>query len=267
MFLAHLATERRVSASTQSQACSALLFLYGEVLGKPLNDLGPVIRAKGPARLPVVLTRGEVSEVLEHLTGVCRLMAELMYGSGLRLIECCTLRVKDLDFEQSSILIRDGKGQRDRVTMLPGSLRVRLRTQLTGVQAQHDADLKAGGGSVVLPDAVALKYPRAPWEWGWQWVFPATRSYVDRETGVRRRHHLHETVLQRAFKSAVRQSGLAKPASCHSLRHSFATHLLERGYDIRTIQELLGHRDVATTMVYTHVLNRGGRGVTSPLDG
>ena len=266
-FLAHLATERRVSASTQNQACSALLFLYGEVLGRPLDDLGHVVRAKGPARLPVVLTRWEVSEVLRHVTGVCGLMAELMYGSGLRLIECCSLRVKDVDFEQSSILVRDGKGQRDRVTMLPGSLRVRLTRHLVGVRAQHDADVKAGAGIVALPHALAAKYPRAPWEWGWQWVFPATRPYVDRVTGVRRRHHLHETVLQRAFKAAVRQSGLAKAASCHSLRHSFATHLLERGYDIRTIQELLGHRDVATTMVYTHVLNRGGRGVTSPLDG
>jgi integron integrase len=208
-----------------------------------------------------------VTAVLQHLTGVCGLMAALMYGSGLRLLECCTLRVKDLDFERSEILVRDGKGRRDRYTVLPGTLRVRLETQLATVRAQHGRDIAAGAGSVVLPDALSVKYPRAPWEWGWQWVFPATRQYVDAATGVHRRHHLHESVLQRAFKTAVQLAGLSKPASCHSLRHSFATHLLERGYDIRTIQELLGHRDVATTMVYTHVLNRGGRGVTSPLDG
>ena len=256
-----------MSASTQNQASSALLFLYAVVLNRPLDGLAHVVRAKGPVRLPVVLTRDEVSRVMVRMSGVCALMAGLMYGSGLRLLECCTLRVKDLDFERLEILVRDGKGRRDRRTMLPRALVAALIGHLKAVKAQHDADVAAEAGSVWLPDALAVKYPRAPWEWGWQWVFPATRHYVDRETGVRRRHHLHESVLQRAFKAAVRESGLTKPASCHSLRHSFATQLLERGYDIRTIQELLGHQDVATTMVYTHVLNRGGRGVTSPLDG
>lgn len=266
-FLAHLATGRRVSASTQNQASSALLFLYAHVLNRPLDGLSHVVRAKRAVRLPVVLTRDEVSRVVNRMDGVCALMAGLMYGSGLRLIECCTLRVKDVDFERLEILVRDGKGRRDRRTMLPRALVPQLTVHVESVKAQHDADLAAGAGSVWLPDALAVKYPRAPWEWGWQWVFPATRHYVDRETGVRRRHHLHESVLQRAFKAAVRESGLAKAATCHSLRHSFATHLLERGYDIRTIQELLGHQDVATTMVYTHVLNRGGHGVRSPLDG
>jgi integron integrase len=266
-FLAHLATGRGVSASTQNQASSALLFLYAVVLNRPLDGLAHVVRAKRPVRLPVVLTRDEVSRVMARMSGVCALMAGLMYGSGLRLLECCTLRVKDLDFERLEVLIRDGKGRGDRRTMLPRALVAGLIEHLKAVKAQHDADVAAGAGSVSLPDALAVKYPGAPCEWGWQWVFPATRHYVDRETGVRRRHHLHESVLQRAFKAAVRESALTKPASCHSLRHSFATQLLERGYDIRTIQELLGHQDVATTMVYTHVLNRGGRGVTSPLDG
>jgi integron integrase len=199
-FLTHLATERRVSASTQNRACSAVLFLYGEVLGRPLPEFGPVVRATRPARLPVVLTRGEVDAVLRRLAEPCALMAAPLYGSGLRLLECCTLRVKDVDFERSEILVRDGKGRRDRVTMLPGSLRPRLAAHLRGVKALHQADLAAGAGSVALPDALGVKYPRAPREWGWQWVFPATRSYVDRASGVRRRHHLHESVLQRAFK-------------------------------------------------------------------
>ena len=266
-FLSHLAADRRVSASTQNQACSALLFLYCEVLGRPLPELGSIVRAKRPQRLPVVLTRAEVRTVLDRLNGPCALMAALMYGSGLRLLECCTLRVKDIDFERGQILVRDGKGRHDRVTMLPTALGVRLGAHLALVRAQHQADVRAGAGSVALPDALSAKSPRAAWEWGWQWVFPATRSYVDRSSGLRRRHHLHESVVQRAFKLAVQQAGLTKPASCHTLRHSFATHLLEGGYDIRTIQELLGHRDVATTMVYTHVLNRGGLGVRSPLDG
>jgi integron integrase len=265
-FLTHLATRRQVSASTQNQASSALLFLYADVLNRPLDGLGHVVRAKRPVRLPVVLTRGEVA-----LGGAderrLRDDGGAVYGSGLRLLECCTLRVKVVDFESLEILVRDGKGRRDRRTMLPRALVPGLQVHLESIQRQHDADCAAGCGSVWLPDALAVKYPRAPWEWAWQWVFPATRHYTDRETGVRRRHHLHETVVQRAFKAAVREAGLAKPATCHSLRHSFATHLLERGYDIRTIQELLGHQDVATTMVYTHVLNRGGRGVTSPLDG
>ena len=224
------------------------------------------MRARRPERLPLVLTPNEVAAVLECLHGTPKLMASVLYGSGLRLLECAELRIKDLDFERKAIVVRDGKGQKDRVTVLPDALEEPLLAHLAGVKRLHEADLQAGFGSVALPDALAHKYPRAAWEWGWQWVFPAARHYVDRETGVRRRHHLHESVLQRAFKEAVRVAGLSKPASCHSLRHSFATDMLEHGNDIRTIQELLGHRDVATTMTYTHVLKRGGRGVRSPLD-
>jgi integron integrase len=207
--------------------------------------------------LPVVLTHDEVRRVLAHLGGVPKLMAELLYGSGLRLLECCRLRVKDFDFEAGCVLVRDTKGQKDRVTVLPQRLRPTLREHLGRVQRQHDADRQAGGGHVELPGALRIKYPAADREWPWQWVFPATRQYREPQTGKLRRHHLHETVLQRAFHAAVREAGLTKPATCHTLRHSFATHLLEAGYDIRTIQQLLGHRDVATTMVYTHVLNRG----------
>jgi integron integrase len=265
-FLTDLAIRQRVSASTQNQALSALLFLYDAVLARRLGDLGEVLRARRPVRLPVVLTKHEVSAVLGELSGTTGLMASLIYGAGLRLLECCTLRVKDIDLEQGEVRVRDGKGGRDRVTMLPSSLRAALAKHLAAVKSQHEADCAQGAGAVALPDGLGRKYPRAPWEWPWQWVFPATRHYVDRLSGQRRRHHLHETVLQRAFKDAVRRAGIAKPASIHTLRHSFATHVLEAGYDIRTIQELLGHRDVATTMVYTHVLNRGGHGVKSPLD-
>ena len=232
-----------------------------------MHELEGVVRARRPARIPVVLTRTEVGAVLSRLQGPCALMASLLYGSGLRLLECCALRVKDLNLERLEIRVRDGKGRRDRVTMLPASLKDPLAAHLTRVRTVHEADLAAGAGSAALPDALERKYPRAPWEWSWQWVFPATRHYLDAATGLRRRHHLHESVLQRAFKDAVRAAGLTKSASCHSLRHAFATHLLERGYDIRTIQELLGHQDVSTTMIYTHVLNRGGHGVKSPLDG
>lgn len=265
-FLTDLATGHHVSASTQNQALSALLFLYEAVLGRPLGELGDVVRARRPTRLPVVLTRAEVSAVLGELSGTAGLMASLIYGAGLRLLECCQLRVKDIDLVRSEVLVRGGKGGRDRVTMLPSSLRAPLTQHLAAVKTQHQADLALGAGAVALPDSLVRKYPRAPWEWPWQWAFPATRHYVERLTGQRRRHHLHETVLQRAFKDAVRRAGIGKPATIHSLRHSFATHLLEAGYDIRTIQELLGHRDVATTMIYTHVLNRGGLGVKSPLD-
>lgn len=265
-FLTSLATRGRVSASTQNQAFSALLFLYREVLGHELAGLDDVVRAKRPARLPVVLGRDEVQAILRQLQGVPWLMASLMYGGGLRLLECASLRVKDLDFERGEITVRDGKGQKDRVTMLPARVVAPLRAHLERVHGQHDQDLKAGHGSVELPAALERKYPRAPWEWAWQWVFPATRFYLHATTGRRRRHHLHESVMQRAFKDALHASGVSKPASCHTLRHSFATHLLESGYDIRTIQELLGHSDVSTTMIYTHVLNRGGRGVRSPLD-
>lgn len=265
-FLTHLATAAAVSASTQNQALSALLFLYGEVLGQSLEELHEVVRAKRPARLPSVLSRDEVTSVLGHLEGVCWLMSALMYGSGLRLLECCRLRIKDVDVARGEVLVREGKGDRDRVTMFPSALRAAFGRHVAMVEAQHLADLSVGLGSVALPHALAAKYPRAPWEWAWQWVFPATRHYTDASTGVRRRHHLHESVVQRAFAEAVRRARLSKRASCHTLRHSFATHLLEDGYDIRTIQELLGHRDVATTMIYTHVLNRGGHGVRSPLD-
>lgn len=247
-----LAIRGRVSASTQNQALAA--------------RIDPIARARRPGRLPVVLSREEVAAVLGRLQGPTWLMASLLYGSGLRLIECCQLRVKDVDLGRRELTVRDGKGRRDRVTLLPQPLVTALTAHLAHVRRQHEADLRAGAGCVALPGALRRKYPNAPREWPWQWVFPATRLYFDRETRERRRHHLHESVLQRAVKAAVREARIARPASCHTLRHSFATHLLEAGYDIRTIQELLGHRDVSTTMVYTHVLNRGGRGVRSPLD-
>lgn len=265
-FLNDLAERRRVAASTQAQALSALLFLYREALGQPLGDLGRLVRARPPDRLPVVLSRGEVALVLGELQGVYWLVGMLLYGAGLRLREAVTLRVKDLDLERGEIRIRRGKGQKDRVTVLPRSLQAPIRTHLTGVRRLHGRDLEAGWGRVELPGALAAKLPRAAGEWPWQWVFPATRTYRDRATGERRRHHLHPTAVQRAMSGAVRRAGLSKRASCHTLRHSFATHLLESGADIRTVQELLGHRDVSTTMVYTHVLNRGAGGVRSPAD-
>jgi len=265
-FLSHLAMSQRVSASTQNQAFSALLFLYREVLGIELTGLETASRAKRPERMPVVLAPAEVASILRHLHGTVWLMASLMYGAGLRLLECCRLRAKDVDFQRGEIIVRDGKGRKDRVTMLPSRLVEPLQAHLARVRAQHEADLGRGLGNVALPDALERKYPRAGSEWAWQWVFPARRHYVDTKTGQRRRHHLHESVLQHAFATAVRVAGIAKHATCHSLRHSFATHLLEAGHDIRTIQELLGHRDVSTTMIYTHVINRGGRGVRSPLD-
>jgi len=266
-FLTHLATEREVSASTQNQALSALLFLYRYVLQRPVGDLGGVVRARRPRRLPVVLTRDEVAAVLDYLDGDLRLMASLMYGAGLRLNECLGLRVQDLDFARGEIVVRGGKGDKDRVTVLPQALRPQLRAHLATVKRIHKADLAAGWGAVELPDALARKYPHASTDWRWQWVFPQRRRWRDPRSGHEGRHHLHETVVQRAMKEAVGASGTTKRAGCHTLRHSFATHLLETGYDIRTIQELLGHKDVRTTMVYTHVLNRGGLGVRSPLDG
>jgi integron integrase len=265
-YLSHLASNRHVSASTQNQAFSAILFLYRDVLGRELVGLADTPRAKRPERLPLVLAREEVAAVLRQLHGRSWLMCSLMYGAGLRLMECCRLRVKDVDFARQEVGIHDGKGRKDRVSVLPGKLGPPLRAHLERVQRQHAADLGGHAGFVALPDALARKYPNANREWPWQWVFPASRIHVDPDTGERRRHHLDESVLQREFAAAVRAAGLTKPATCHTLRHSFATHLLETGYDIRTIQELLGHSDVSTTMIYTHVLNRGGQGVRSPLD-
>jgi integron integrase len=265
-FLGGLAMSHRVSASTQNQAFSALIFLYREVLGREVTGLAHTMRAKPSVHVPLVLDPEEIAAILGRLRGAPWLMASLMYGSGLRLLECARLRVKDVDFACHEITVRDGKGRKDRRTILPAALASRLRAHVDQVRALHERDLAGGLGSVELPGALALKYPRAAWSWAWRWVFPATRLYFDPITGQRRRHHLHETVVQRAFAEAVRASSIQKPATCHTLRHSFATHLLEAGYDIRTIQELLGHSDVATTMIYTHVLNRGGRGVRSPLD-
>jgi integron integrase len=265
-YLEHLASRGRVSASTQNQAFSALLFLYREVLGRELAGLEGTPRAKRPLRTPLVLSREEVGAVLQHVRGTPWLMASLMYGAGLRLLECCRLRVKDVDLGRGEITVRDGKGRKDRVTVLPGRLAEPLRAHLERVRRQHLADVEGNAGFVALPDALGRKYPGAAREWAWQWVFPASRLYLDPASGERRRHHVHETVVQREFALGVRASGISKPATCHTLRHSFATHLLDQGYDIRTIQELLGHADVTTTMIYTHVLNRGGRGVRSPLD-
>ena len=265
-FLTDLAVRRHVSASTQNQALAALLFLYGEVLRTKVAWIADLVRAKQPRRMPVVLTRDEVRAVLGQMHGVPQLAARLLYGTGMRLLEALRLRVKDVDFGLNEIAVRGGKGEKDRVTVLPASLTSALRVHLEAVHRLHDRSLAAGAGSIELPGALAGKYPAAGREWGWQWVFPGTRLYVDRATGERRRHHLHETVVQRAFHQAVRRSGIDKPAHCHTLRHSFATHLLEAGYDIRTVQELLGHRDVRITMIYTHVLQRGGLGVRSPAD-
>jgi integron integrase len=265
-FLSNLATERNVAASTQMQALSALLFLYKEVLGIDLPWLSNLTRARKPRHLPVVLTVDEVKALLARLQGRNSLMAELLYGAGLRLMECVRLRVKDVDFAMGQITVRDGKGFKDRVTMLPASVVEPLKRYLEKVKAIHNDDLQAGFGEVSLPFALARKYPNAGREWGWQYVFPSSHRSIDPYSHKERRHHLDEKVLQRAIKSAVRAAGLVKPASCHTLRHSFATHLLQSGYDIRTVQELLGHKDVSTTMIYTHVLNRGGHGVVSPLD-
>ncbi len=294
-FLTHLAVEDGVAESTQGQALSALLFLYREVLKEEVGWIHDLVRASRPKRLPVVFTRGEVVQILERMRGVERLVAELLYGTGLRVLEAVRLRVKDLEFGRGEVLVRDGKGRKDRITMMPRSLEVALREQLARARALHDRDLGAGYGSVFLPDAIAKKYRSGPKAWAWQYVFPAARLSMDprgreaearRERGPRlangkregggaapevaewRRHHLDERLVQRAFGSAVKAAGVAKIGGVHSLRHSFATHLLEDGYDIRTIQELLGHSDVKTTMIYTHVLHRSGtRGVRSPLDG
>jgi len=265
-FLTHLAVEGRVAASTQNQALNALVFLYREVLRLDAPVLGEIVRARRPRRLPVVPTPEEIRALLAQLHGVTWLVAALLYGSGLRLLECLTLRVKDLDFGPAEIRVRDGKGRRDRVVPLPRKLVDALGTYLDRVRTIHREDLRAGFGAVALPDALQRKYASAPREWSWQWVFPATSRYPDARAATERRHHLHETAVQRAVRAAATHAGIAKPATCHALRHSFATHLLARGYDIRTVQELLGHASVRTTMIYTHVLNRGGLGVRSPLD-
>jgi integron integrase len=265
-FIESLTAERNISPSTHVQALSALAFLYRQVLHLELPWIEDLPRPTRQPRLPLVLTHDEVRRVLEHLRGTVLLMAQLLYGSGLRLLERARLRVKDVDFSAGHLLVRDSKGQKDRITLLPLQIRAALREHLASVHKQHRADLAAGAGYVELPGALVVKFPHAARDWPWQWVFPATRHYLDARTGQRRRHHLHETVLQRAFREAVRASGITKPATCHTLRHSFATHLLQAGYDIRTIQELLGHHDVATTMIYTHVLNRGPLAVRSPLD-
>ena len=265
-FLTDLAVTHEVSASTQNQAKSAILFLYKEVLGVELPWLGGIQSAKRPVRLPVILTTSEVQRVLRHLHGVHHLIGRLLYGTGMRILEAMRLRVKDVDFARREIVVRDGKGAKDRMTMLPNGLARPLRLHLHKVAEIHSCDLADGLGNVHLPSAIARKYPNASREWGWQYVFPADRRSVDPRTGALRRHHLGDQAFQRAMRQALRDAHIAKPATPHTLRHSFATHLLESGYDIRTVQELLGHSDVATTMIYTHVLNLGGRAVISPLD-
>ena len=265
-FLSHLVVDRNLSAATQQQALSALLFLYRNVVDRPLEALGPLPRGRVPTTLPVVLSPDEVARVVGLLRCTHRLVGLLLYGSGLRLTECLMLRVKDLDLDRGEVTVRRGKGGKDRVTVLPDTARGPLREHLAQVKALHDRDLGKGGGWVEIPGGLDAKYPQAGSSWPWQWVFPARRTHLDPASGHTRRHHLHESVIQRAMTAAVRASGIGKRASCHTLRHSFATHLLEAGYDIRTVQELLGHRDVTTTMIYTHVLNRGGKGVRSPAD-
>ncbi|HEX5734456.1 MAG TPA: integron integrase [Blastocatellia bacterium] len=265
-FLSHLAVTRNVSPSTQNQAASAILFLYRHVLNQPLDWLDNVTRAKKPSKLPVVLTREEVSAILLHLDGGKWIIASLLYGAGLRLMEVLRLRVKDIDFRYNQITIRNGKGNKDRVTMLPLSLKDPLHRHLSKVKALHELDLKDGFGQVYLPYALQRKYSKAEREWAWQYVFPSTKRSVDPRSVVLRRHHVSEAAIQKAITAAIRKAGISKAASCHTLRHSFATHLLEDGYDIRTVQELLGHKDVSTTMIYTHVLNRGPRAIKSPLD-
>ena len=265
-FLSYLAVDRGVSASTQNQAKSALLFLYREVLKVELPWLDEVVVAKSAKRLPVVLTQVEVRALLNAMSGTMGLIAGLLYGTGMRLLEGLRLRVKDVEFSRREIIVCEGKGNKDRVTVLPENLILPLKAHLEKVKALHERDLEAGLGEVFLPDALAEKYHNAAKAWGWQFVFPSPARSVDPRTGVERRHHVYETSVQRAVREAARAAGLHKPVTPHVLRHSFATHLLQAGYDIRTVQELLGHKDVSTTMIYTHVLNKGGRGVTSPLD-
>jgi len=265
-FLNHLATEQAVAASTQNQALNAIVFLYSQVLGVDLGDLGEFLHARRRKRLPVVLGKEEVHRLLGGLPDGFRLMAQVLYGTGMRLMECLRLRVKDIDFDRNQIVVRSGKGDKDRITMLPESLKGTLEAHLKRVRILWESDVRDGYGEVYLPEGLSRKYPNAVKEWGWQWVFPSRSKSIDPRSGKVRRHHVLETALQRAMKEGVRLSGIAKPATCHTLRHSFATHLLEAGYDIRTVQELLGHKDVSTTMIYTHVLNKPGIAVRSPLD-
>ena len=265
-FLSHLAMKRNVSASTQNQALCAIIFLYREIIHKKIGEIEELVWAKKPKRIPTVFSRSEIKAILSNLNGAKWLMASLMYGSGLRLRECLQLRIKDIDFEYKQIIVRSAKGEKDRVTVLPEKLIIPLKNHIAKVKLLHERDLRDGFGSVYLPDALDRKYPNAQFEFGWQWLFPAPNISTDPKTGIRRRHHQGDWAIQRAIKQAKNKAGIIKHASCHNLRHSFATHLLEDGYDIRTIQELLGHEDINTTMVYTHVLNKGGLGVRSPTD-
>ena len=265
-FITHLAVKDKVSASTQNQALCAIVFLYKQVFKIDIGDLGNVVWAKKPNRVPVVFTRSEAQAVLSQLTGMNWLMGMLLYGAGLRLTECLQLRVKDIDFEYQQITVHNAKGAKDRVTPLPERIIEQLKQHLKYVKELHEKDLKDGYTSVYLPYALERKYPNVGKELGWKFLFPATQISTDPRTGIKRRHHIYETVLQKAVKQAVRKAGITKHASCHTFRHSFATHLLESGYDIRTVQELLGHKDVKTTMIYTHVLSKGGLGVKSPAD-
>jgi integron integrase len=265
-FLNHLAVKKKVAAATQTQALCAIVFLYKHIFNRDIGTIDNLIRAKKKKNLPVVFTRKEVRQVLKNMSGTHWLMANLLYGSGLRLMECIRLRVKDVDFGYGQLVVRDGKGNKDRVTMLPKTVANNLKAHLKKVKKQHEQDLAQGYGSVYLPNALARKYRNADKSWAWQYVFPSSKISVDPRSGVKRRHHVNQQYLQRAVKSAIQKSGISKTASCHTFRHSFATHLIKDNYDIRTVQELLGHKDVSTTMVYTHVLSKGGRGVRSPVD-
>jgi integron integrase len=265
-FLSYLAVNLNVAASTQNQAFNAILFLYNHVLNTEMPQNINAIRSKKPVRLPTVMTRDETMRIIEAMTGTYQLMAKILYGSGLRAIECVRLRVKDVHFEMSQIIVREGKGKKDRITILPNEVNFPLKEHLKYVKHLHENDLARGFGRVYLPYALARKYKSADKEWGWQYVFPAKSLSIDPRSGIKRRHHIHDSVLRKAIKKARKMASITQPVNCHTFRHSFATHLLESGYDIRTIQELLGHKDVNTTMIYTHVLNKGGRAVISPLD-
>jgi integron integrase len=265
-FLTYLAVHGNVSASTQNQALCAIIFLYKHVIERDIGNLGNMVWAKKPVKIPVVFNRGEVKKIMQQLSGPYRIMVNLLYGAGLRLLECLRLRVKDIDFEYCQVIVRDGKGQKDRVTTLPETIKNDLREHLIKIKLQHESDLESGFGGVYLPFALERKYKNANKEWAWQYVFPSSQISVDPRTGIKRRHHLDGSVLQRAVKTAIQKAGVHKQAGCHTFRHSFATHLLEDGYDIRTVQELLGHEDLNTTMIYTHVMNKGGLGVKSPAD-